>query len=239
MLVTREKAAQMAYAAERDSSQNTAAMPRVLRQRIPRRNARASQGHWRRSLKSGGVVSEVRQNRLLLPAGDAVPDAINAIVEIPGGSRNKYEYNKELDIFAFDRALHSATFYPGEYGFVPRTLALDGDPLDVLVLISEPTFSGCLISVRPIGILGMIDGGEPDDKVLAVPVSDPEYREVNEYTQISPHVLRKIQNFFATYKILEGKETQVGDWRDAAAAKRAVVESIERFKATSNPVAPH
>lgn len=170
-----------------------------------------------------------RQNRLNLPLGERAPDEINVIVEIPSGSRNKYEYNKALDIFMLDRALHSPIFYPGDYGFIPRTLALDGDPLDVLILVSEPTFSGCLVVARPIGLLRMIDDGKQDDKVLAVPVGEPDYALVHNYSQIFPHQLRKIQHFFETYKLLEGKHTSTEGWNDAAAARRVIVESSQRF----------
>ena len=170
-----------------------------------------------------------RRNRLELPLGENAPDEINVIVEIPSGSRNKYEYNKALDIFMLDRALHSSIFYPGDYGFIPRTLALDDDPLDVLILVSEPTFSGCLVVARPIGLLKMIDDGKPDDKVLAVPVGEPDYADVHNYTQIFPHQLRKIEHFFQTYKQLEGKHTKTDGWDDAAAARRVIVESAQRF----------
>jgi inorganic pyrophosphatase len=170
-----------------------------------------------------------RQNRLNLPLGDRAPDEINVIVEIPSGSRNKYEYDKALDIFRLDRALHSPIFYPGDYGFLPRTLALDDDPLDVLVLVSEPTFSGCLMVVRPIGLLKMMDGDKSDDKVLAVPVGEPEYADVHNHTQIFAHQLRKIQHFFETYKLLEGKQTRVDGWDDAAAARRVIMDSAQRF----------
>ena len=170
------------------------------------------------------------RNYLHLPLGDNAPDEINVIVEIPEKSRNKYEYDKSLDIFRLDRALHSAIYYPGDYGFAPQTLALDGDPLDVLVLVIEPTFPGCLVSARPIGLLEMTDGGEEDDKVLAVPVSEPAFEEIHNYTQIFPHLLRKVSHFFETYKQLEGKHTQVGDWKDAAYARRVISESFARFK---------
>lgn len=171
------------------------------------------------------------KNYLHLPIGENQPDEINVIVEIPEKSRNKYEYDKELDIFRLDRALHSAIHYPGDYGFVPQTLALDDDPLDVLVLAIEPTFSGCLVTARPIGLLEMTDGGKEDDKVLAVPVGEPAFDEIHNYTQIFPHLLRKISHFFETYKALEGKKTSVGGWHDAAYARRVVAESYERFKA--------
>jgi inorganic pyrophosphatase len=181
------------------------------------------------------VALDSRQNRLLLPLGDKAPDTINVIVEIPSGSRNKYEYDKALDIFRLDRALHSPVYYPGDYGFAPRTLALDGDPLDVLILVSEPTFSGCLVVARPIGILKMIDGDEEDDKVLAVPVGEPEYADIHNYTQIFAHQLRKIQHFFETYKTLEGKKTSSTGWRDAAEARATIMESAARFESTLEP----
>lgn len=169
----------------------------------------------------------------MLPLGERAPDAINVIVEIASGSRNKYEYDKALDIFKLDRALHSPIFYPGDYGFAPRTLALDDDPLDVLILVSEPTFTGCLVVARPIGILKMIDDGKEDDKVLAVPVGEPEYAEIYNYTQIFPHQLRKIQHFFETYKLLEGKTTSTNGWADAAEARRIIMQSADRFEEIS------
>jgi len=175
------------------------------------------------------VALDTRQNRLLLPVGERAPEEINVIVEIASGSRNKYEYDKSLDIFRLDRALHSPIFYPGDYGFVPRTLALDDDPLDVLILVSEPTFSGCLVVARPIGLLKMVDDGKEDDKVLAVPVGEPDYADIHNFTQVFAHQLRKISHFFETYKTLEGKETHTGGWADAAEARRIIVESMARF----------
>ena len=166
---------------------------------------------------------------LYLPVGDNVPEEINVVVEIPQGARNKYEYDKKLDIFRLDRSLHSAIYYPGDYGFVPRTLAEDGDPLDVLIMVVQPTFPGCLVVARPIGLLKMIDSGQPDDKVLAVPVGEPSYNDIFSHTQIFPHTLRMISHFFQSYKALEGKKTETEGWRDAAAARRSIVESRDRF----------
>ncbi|HTX58965.1 MAG TPA: inorganic diphosphatase [Verrucomicrobiae bacterium] len=169
------------------------------------------------------------RNYLHLPLGERQPEEINVVIEIPEGSRNKYEYDKALDIFRLDRALHSSIHYPGDYGFAPQTLALDDDPLDVLVLAIVPTFSGALVAARPIGLLGMIDEGKPDDKVLAVPVGEPAFEEIHNYTQIFPHTLRKISHFFETYKALEGKQTSIVGWQDAAQARRVVAESYQRF----------
>jgi inorganic pyrophosphatase len=170
-----------------------------------------------------------RENRLLLPVGPRPPDEINVVVEIPSGSRNKYEYDKQLDIFRLDRALHSPIFYPGDYGFVPRTQAHDGEPLDVLVLVSNPSFSGCMVAARPIGVLMMVDEGKPDEKILAVPLGEPDYADVTEYTQISPHVIRKVEHFFKTYKLLEGKHTHSEGWRIAEAARDLIVEAADAF----------
>jgi inorganic pyrophosphatase len=179
--------------------------------------------------READMTQAAPRNYLHLPLGDRQPDEINVVVEIPEGSRNKYEYDKTLDIFRLDRALHSAIHYPGDYGFAPQTLALDGDPLDILVLVVEPTFPGCLVAARPIGLLQMVDDGKEDDKVLAVPVGEPAFDEIYNYTQIFPHTLRKISHFFETYKLLEGKKTSVVGWQDAAHARRIVIESLQRF----------
>lgn len=170
------------------------------------------------------------RNYLNLPLGDRAPYEINVVVEINEGSRNKYEYDKDLEIFRLDRALHSAIFYPGDYGFVPQTLAEDGDPLDVLILVTEPTFPGCLVAARPIGVLKMVDEGETDDKIIAVPCGEPEYNEITTNEQIFPHQLRKISHFFETYKLLEGKHTSTLGWDDADAARRIIQECARRFK---------
>ncbi len=173
-------------------------------------------------------------NYLHLPIGETAPEEINVVVEIPHGSRNKYEYDKDLNIFRLDRALHSPIYYPGDYGFMPQTLAEDGDPLDVLILVVQPTFPGCLVVARPIGILKMIDDGLPDDKILAVPVGEPAYHDIHTSSQIFPHTLRTISHFFETYKTLEGKRTSTQGWQDAASARRSVIESMDRFK-VANP----
>ncbi|MGH7756882.1 MAG: inorganic diphosphatase, partial [Vulcanimicrobiaceae bacterium] len=166
-------------------------------------------------------------NYLFLPYGERAPEEINVVVEIPQGSRNKYEYDKTLNVFRLDRALHSPIYYPGDYGFVPRTLAEDDDPLDVLILVVQPTFTGCFVRARPIGLLEMIDDGKPDEKILAVPLGEPAYNDVHTYSQIFPHTLRMISHFFETYKQLEGKTTSIGGWSDSATARRSIVTSIE------------
>ncbi len=180
--------------------------------------------------KPGGVSIHSSNDYLNLPIGDNAPEQINVVVEIPQGSRNKYEFDKSLNVFRLDRALHSPIYYPGDYGFVPQTLAEDDDPLDVLILVVQPTFPGCLVVARPIGLLKMTDEGKPDDKILAVPVGEPAYNGVHTGMQIPPHTLRMISHFFETYKLLEGKQTSTQGWQDAAAARRSVLESVERFK---------
>jgi inorganic pyrophosphatase len=182
-----------------------------------------------RSISIPIVTAPTPRNHLYLPLGDRQPDEINVVVEIPEGSRNKYEYDKTLDIFRLDRVLHSSIHYPGDYGFAPQTLALDGDPLDVLVLAIQPTFTGCLVAARPIGLLQMIDEDKQDDKILAVPVGEPAFDEIHNYSQIFAHTLRKISHFFETYKALEGKHTRVVGWRDTTDARRVVAESHRRF----------
>ena len=170
--------------------------------------------------------------RLLeLPIGERYPEAVNAVIEIPGGSVNKYEYDKKLDVFRLDRTLYSPVHYPGDYGFIPSTLASDGDPLDVLVLVDQPSFVGCVIEVRPIGLLDMLDQGIPDQKVLAVSVNNARYHGVIQYSDVYPHVLNEVKHFFSIYKDLEGKRTSVQNWEDKAGAHSLIKKSHEEFKA--------
>ena len=165
-----------------------------------------------------------------LPVGDGAPALVNAVIEIPKDSVNKYEYDKQLHVFRLDRTLFSPVHYPGDYGFIPRTLGLDGDPLDVLVLVEAPSFPGCLIQVRPIGVLRMVDQGKGDEKILAVAESDPLYREVKDCSQVFEHTLREIEHFFAIYKNLEGKKTEIVGWDGVEAARKIIVEGQKRFK---------
>jgi inorganic pyrophosphatase len=168
-------------------------------------------------------------NYLTLPIGDKAPEIVNAVIEVPLGGVNKYEYDKQLHVFRLDRTLYSPVHYPGDYGFIPSTLAGDGDPLDVLVLVDSASFPGCLIEVRPVGLLEMLDQGARDEKVLAVANNDPRYREVHKYSDIYPHVLREIEHFFSIYKDLEGKRTKTVAWKDEAEAQRLISESRKRF----------
>ncbi len=166
-----------------------------------------------------------------LPAGPHPPDALTAIIEIPGGSRNKYELDKDTGLFRLDRVLYSAVHYPGDYGFIPRTLSQDGDPCDVLVLIREPTFVGCEITVRPIGLLNMLDRDEPDEKIIAVPAQDPSQSEYFDIADVPQHWLREIEHFFQIYKDLEGKRVTLQGWEKSEVAMREVTRAMERYTA--------
>jgi inorganic pyrophosphatase len=165
-----------------------------------------------------------------LSPGDNVPDVLTSIIEIPKGSRNKYEYDKDIESFTLDRVLYSSVVYPVDYGFIPQTIYDDGDPMDIMVLIDQPTFTGCIIKSRPIGIMKMIDGGDKDYKILAVPVDDPKFADINDIGDIHNHILEEIAEFFKTYKNLEGKETEVLGWENVESAKIEVLRSIELYK---------
>ena len=168
-------------------------------------------------------------NYLNLPIGESAPDEVNAVIEIPRGQTNKYEYDKQLHVFRLDRNLYSPVHYPGDYGFIPSTLSDDGDPLDVLVLVDASSFTGCLMAVRPIGRLRMVDQGREDDKILAVGTNNPLYKDVRDYAELYPHVLLEIEHFFTIYKELEAKTTRITGWSDAAEARETVRECNARF----------
>jgi inorganic pyrophosphatase len=161
--------------------------------------------------------------------GPKAPELVNAVIEIPLDGINKYEYDKKLHVFRLDRNLYSPVHYPGDYGFIPSTLAQDGDPLDVLVLVDTPSFTGCVLEVRPIGVLDMIDQGQPDEKILAVGESNPRYN-ISEYTEVYPHILREIKHFFSIYKDLEGKRVEVRGWKDAATAREIISKAQQAFE---------
>lgn len=154
----------------------------------------------------------------------------DVIVEIPKGSRNKYEYDPVKKMIRYDRMIFSSMFYPSDYGFIPETLAGDGDALDALVLVSEPTFPGCLIEVKPIGLFRMRDEKGPDAKILCVPISDPMWNKVNTLEEINPHLKKEIEHFFQVYKDLEKKKVGIDGWEDKAAAIEAYHESKRRYQ---------
>jgi inorganic pyrophosphatase len=168
--------------------------------------------------------------------GPDCPEIVRMIVEIPKNSSNKYEYDGELGVFRLDRALYSAVHYPGDYGFIPGTLAMDHDPLDVLVLVDEPSFPGVMISVRPVGLLDMVDQDEPDQKILAVPNSNPRFDQVHTIDQVFPHNLREIEHFFAIYKELEGKRTEMRGWRGPREARDLIRACREQYLMKHHPL---
>ncbi len=152
------------------------------------------------------------------------------VVEVPKGSRNKYEMDHETGEIFLDRMLFTATRYPADYGFIPDTLADDDDPLDVLAIVSEPTFPGCRIRIRPLGLFLMEDDGKADHKVLGVPLKDPLWSDIEDLEHVPPHLLRELEHFFRVYKDLEGSKTATKGWRPLAEA----LEVIERAKAAYN-----
>lgn len=166
--------------------------------------------------------------------GPNVPAIVHAIVEIPKGRRSKFEVDKETGLLRLDRYLYSSLHYPGDYGFIPQTLAEDGDPLDILVMVNEPTFSGCLIEARPIGLFRMTDRGLNDYKVLAVPSSDPMFADFHDLWRVPAHYLREVEHFFATYKELEGDAgedvVQTQGWDDAGQARKEVLACVKRYQ---------
>ena len=175
-------------------------------------------------------------NYIELPIGDRSPEAVNVVIEIPFGGNNKYEYDKKLHIFRLDRNLYSPVHFPGDYGFIPSTLGDDGDPLDTLVLVDTPSFSGCVMEVRPIGMLEMTDQGVGDEKILSVGKNNPRYKDVWNYSEIYPHMLREITHFFSIYKDLEGKRVEVKGWRDASVARAKIMEAQQRFLEIQQPL---
>ncbi len=158
---------------------------------------------------------------------------ITVVVEIPKGSRNKYEYDQKRQALKFDRMLFSAVHYPSDYGFIIDTLAQDGDPLDALVLVWEPTFPGCVIETKPVGLFKMWDEKGPDEKILCVPVADPFWNYIENLSDVPPHLLKEIEHFFSVYKDLEKKKTGVEGWQDRDSAIKIIREAQKRYLADS------
>jgi inorganic pyrophosphatase len=166
-------------------------------------------------------------------AGPAPDDAsLDVVIEIPRGSRNKYEYDHERHVIRLDRRLFSATVYPADYGFIPDTLAEDDDPLDALVLLEEPTFPGVWVRARPIGVFWMDDEKGPDAKIICVPEHDPVYEGVTTLQELRPHLLDEIEHFFDVYKMLEpGKDTETRGYEGADAARAEIAACRARYAA--------
>lgn len=153
----------------------------------------------------------------------------DAIIEIPRGSRNKYEMDHETGRIRFDRVLYSPMFYPADYGFVENTLGLDGDPIDVLVFLTEPTVPGCVIEVKTIGVLKMSDDKGQDEKLICVPVADPTWNQLENITDMNPHTLKEVEHFFRVYKDLENKTTTIEGYGDKTEAEKLLQDARERF----------
>src|SRR3982751_3980909 len=173
---------------------------------------------------------------MMISPGTDIPSVVNMIVEIPKGKRNKFELDKVTGLIKLDRYLYSSAVYPGDYGFIPQTLAEDGDPLDILVMVNEPTFSGCLIEARVVGIFRMRDKGQNDFKVLAVPHKDPLFAHIKKLDDVPAHFVREVEFFFTTYKQLEGVTIEPLGWASSEEGTAEVRSSVDRFRASLGSV---
>lgn len=187
-----------------------------------------ARGKWRSSEALPVCYSERVKLDDIDPGPDC-PEVVRVIIEIPKNSSNKYEYDKKLGVFRLDRALYSPMHYPGDYGFIPGTRADDGDPLDVLVLVDEPSFTGCLMDVRPVGLLNMIDEKQHDQKVLAVPTRNPRFDSIHTMDQVFPHVRKEIEHFFSIYKELQGGTTKMDGWKGPREARKMIAETRAKY----------
>ena len=165
-----------------------------------------------------------------LSLGEKAPEEFNVIVEIPKGSKNKYEIDKETGLIKLDRAMKSSQDYPFDYGFAPQTLWEDDDALDVVILSTYPLSTGILVKVRPVAVMRMTDGGDSDDKIIAVPVEDPRWDNTNDLADINPHTVKEFQHFFETYKSIEEKVVTINDVEGKEKAIEAVKKSIDLYK---------
>lgn len=155
---------------------------------------------------------------------------VEALIEIPAGSQNKYEFDKEKGVLRLDRVLYSPVHYPCDYGYVPDTLEEDGDPIDILVMVTNPTIPGCLIDARVVGVLAMEDDKGVDNKLLGVPVRDPRFSQVRDLADVPAHVLREIEHFFRTYKDLEGKTTVIRGWEGVEGAAKVLAHAKAAYQ---------
>ena len=165
-----------------------------------------------------------------ISAGENTPDEINVIIEINKGSKNKYEIDKKTGLIALDRAMYTSQDYPFDYGFIPQSYWHDRDPLDVVVITTYPLIPGILARVRPVGIMNMLDNGEGDDKLICVPVADPRMEHIHDLADVNKHTLKEMDHFFSTYKKIQDKHVEVLGFKDAAAAKAAIVEGLALYK---------
>lgn len=169
--------------------------------------------------------------------GKNMPEIITAIIEVPKGSKTKYELDKLSGLLKVDRILYSAVYYPANYGFIPKTYCADNDPLDILVLGQEPVAPLSMVRAKPIGLMKMIDQGEADDKIIAVHVDDPEYAQYSSIDDLPQHVLKTIKRFFEDYKVLENKEVKIEAFLGPIEAKKAVVDARELYEENKTTLA--
>jgi inorganic pyrophosphatase len=176
-------------------------------------------------------IKKLRRNMSLaeIPLGKNAPEEINVVIEIPKGSRNKYEYDEDMDAIKLDRVAFTAMAHPYDYGFIPETRSEDGDHLDSFVLLDTSVFPGCVVNARPIGLLKMVDDGDNDEKIISVPVDDIRYDNIKSLKDLSPHIQKEIQHFFEHYKDLQNKKVEITGWGDREEAHQIIRESIERF----------
>ena len=165
-----------------------------------------------------------------LPPGPDWPRVVYMVVEIPKKSRNKYEYDEAGGFVRLDRVLFSSLHYPGDYGFIPQTLHSDGDPLDILVIVNEPTFSGCVIQARPLGVYHLVDKGKRDEKILAVPESDPLYKDYHTLSDVPSHFLDEMAHFFTVYKDLERAQVEGLGWEGTNEAYAEIERAVRRYQ---------
>ena len=166
--------------------------------------------------------------------GSDVPNSVNAIIEISNGSKGKYELDKDTGLLLLDRVLSSSVVYPANYGFIPQTYCDDKDPLDILVICSVDILPMTLVEAKIIGVMHMVDGGEQDDKLIAVAKNDPTYNYINDVEQLAPHVMKEIVQFFESYKALEKKEVLVQGVANREKAQQVLLESIALYNDTFN-----
>lgn len=162
--------------------------------------------------------------------GDKTPNEVHVIIEIPKGSKNKYEIDKKSGLIALDRVMHTSQDYPFDYGFVPQSYWHDKDPLDVVLITTHPLMSGILVNVRPVAIMNMLDNGEGDDKLICVPVEDPRLEHIHDLPDINSHTLKEMEHFFLTYKKIQNKVVEVTGFKNAEAARAAVTEALELYR---------
>ncbi|MCC5921043.1 MAG: inorganic diphosphatase [Cyclobacteriaceae bacterium] len=166
--------------------------------------------------------------------GDDTPDVVKCIIEIPKGSRAKYELDKETGLLILDRVLYSAVYYPANYGFIPKSYCDDQDPLDILVLSQIDLVPMCMVEAKVIGVMRMLDGGEADDKIIAVAANDVSINHINDISELPEHFIKEMRNFFEDYKKLENKTVKVEEFQDKETAKKIVEKSFEDYKKKFN-----